>query len=102
MQGNTRGRHSHHVCSASHCARHDAIIENDNLAQTFLTLSGSLPVSAWDSECKVERLRHEHFESTKRSTASSASGRSARESLSVFLQTRHSYDFSRVTCMRTG
>src|SRR5881296_3958972 len=101
MQGNTRGRHSHHVCSASHCARHDAIIESDNLAQTFLTISDSLPVSAWDSECKVERLRHEHFESTKRSTASSASGRSGKESASVSWRTKPSAGSSSGTCTPT-
>src|SRR6266704_3930176 len=39
--------------------------ESDNWTQTFLTLSDPLRVSAWDSECRVERLRHEHSGSTR-------------------------------------
>src|SRR5712664_1442183 len=78
------------------------LFESDNLTQTFLTLSDPLPVFAGDSECKVERLRHEHFGSTKRSTASSASGRSGKESASVSWRTRPSADSSSGTCTLIG
>src|SRR2546426_9377801 len=44
--------------------------ESDNWTQTSLNLSDPLRVSAGDSECKVERPRHEHFGSTKSSTDS--------------------------------